>query len=142
MVDADLIKNDSVGSNTKAKVPVVKDYYHILGVGHQASQEEIKKAYRLQAKQYHPDVNGTDPAKEDIFKQTNEAYQVLGNPEKRRLYDVIRNPSRAGRASYTNEEFENQLADFIRAMFEINPRMRGMNCRGRGFGRRGCRRKI
>ena len=120
---------------------MVKDYYLVLGVGQQASQEEIKKAYRLRAKQYHPDVNGTDHKREDLFKEINEAYQVLGNSEKRRRYDVMCNPRQAGGVIYS-EGFENELADFLRATFEINPHMRGMGCGGRGFGRRGCRRKI
>ena len=119
---------------------MIKDYYHVLGVEHQASQEEIKKAYRLRAKQYHPDVSGTGPQNENLFKEINEAYQVLGDPQKRRRYDVMCDPRQAGRVIYT-EEFENELADFLRAMFEISPHMRGMGCRGRGFGRRGCRRK-
>ncbi len=61
-----------------------KDYYDILGVTKGASQDEIKKAYREKAHQYHPDKSGGDEAK---FKEINEAYQVLGNPDKRAQYD-------------------------------------------------------
>lgn len=60
-----------------------KDYYHILGIERNASQEEIKKAFRKLAHEYHPDKGG-DEAK---FKEINEAYQVIGNPEKRKQYD-------------------------------------------------------
>lgn len=62
----------------------MKDYYQILGVPRDATQAEIKKAYRRLAHQYHPDKEGGD---EERFKQINEAYQVLGDPEKRRQYD-------------------------------------------------------
>ncbi|RJR31672.1 molecular chaperone DnaJ [Candidatus Parcubacteria bacterium] len=61
-----------------------KDYYNILGIGKNASPDEIKKAYRKLAHQYHPDKQGGDEQK---FKEINEAYQVLGNPEKRQQYD-------------------------------------------------------
>ncbi len=61
-----------------------KDYYKILGVEKNASQEEIKKVFRAKAHQYHPDKAGGDEAK---FKEVNEAYQVLGNKDKRAQYD-------------------------------------------------------
>src|SRR3989344_5141361 len=61
-----------------------KDYYNILGVSKDASQEDVKKAYRKLAHQHHPDKGGGD---ESRFKEVNEAYQVLGNPEKRKQYD-------------------------------------------------------
>lgn len=61
-----------------------KDYYNILGVERSASDDDIKKAYRKKAHEYHPDKAGGDEKK---FKEINEAYQVLGNNEKRRMYD-------------------------------------------------------
>ncbi len=62
-----------------------KDYYKILGVSRDATQEEIKKAYRKLAHEHHPDKN--NDSDEATFKEINEAYQVLGNPEKRSHYD-------------------------------------------------------
>jgi curved DNA-binding protein len=64
-----------------------KNYYDILGVSNNASQDEIKKAYRKKAAKYHPDKNPDDQSAEDKFKEVGEAYEVLGDPEKRNLYD-------------------------------------------------------
>jgi len=64
-----------------------KDYYQTLGVSKDAKQDEIKKAYRKLARQYHPDVNPDDPNAEEKFKDINEAYQVLSDDEKRQKYD-------------------------------------------------------
>lgn len=66
-----------------------KDYYAILGVPRDASEEEIKKAFRKLARQYHPDVAKDKKAAEEKFKEINEAYEVLGDPEKRRKYDAL-----------------------------------------------------
>jgi len=64
-----------------------KDYYDILGVSKNADQTAIKKAFRKLARQYHPDVNKDDPNAEDRFKEINEAYEVLGDADKRQKYD-------------------------------------------------------
>ncbi len=64
-----------------------KDYYKILGVERKASQEEIKSVYRKLAMKYHPDHNPDDKKAEEKFKEVNEAYQVLSDPEKRAHYD-------------------------------------------------------
>lgn len=64
-----------------------RDYYEVLGVPRGASEQEIKKAYRRLARQYHPDVNKDDPQAEEKFKEINEAYRVLSDPEARARYD-------------------------------------------------------
>jgi len=64
-----------------------KDYYQVLGVNRGASAEEIKKSYRKLAMQHHPDRNHDDPKAEERFKEASEAYSVLGNSEKRQIYD-------------------------------------------------------
>jgi curved DNA-binding protein len=66
-----------------------KDYYKILGVPKNASDEEIKKAYRKLAKQYHPDKNQGNKAAETKFKEISEAYDVLGDTQKRKYYDQL-----------------------------------------------------
>ncbi|MCX8023998.1 MAG: J domain-containing protein [Thermanaerothrix sp.] len=66
-----------------------KDYYKILGVDRNATEEEIKKAYRRLAMKYHPDRNPGDKSAEEKFKEINEAYEVLGDPEKRKRYDAL-----------------------------------------------------
>ena len=68
-----------------------KDYYKILGVSRGASSEEIRKAYRKLAMQYHPDRNPDDKQAEERFKEINEAYQVLNDPQKRAHYDRVGN---------------------------------------------------
>jgi molecular chaperone DnaJ len=67
-----------------------KDYYAVLGVSSSATHDEIKKAYRKLAKKYHPDTNQNDPKAADRFKEISEAYNVLGDAEKRKQYDDMR----------------------------------------------------
>jgi curved DNA-binding protein len=64
-----------------------KDYYKILGVNKNAKKEEIQKAFRILARKYHPDVNPDNKIAEEKFKEANEAYEVLSDPEKRKKYD-------------------------------------------------------
>lgn len=67
-----------------------KDFYDILGVAENASQDEIKRAYRKLAKKYHPDANPDDSEAEERFKEISEAYRVLSDPERRQKYDRMR----------------------------------------------------
>ena len=64
-----------------------RDFYEILGVAKNASEDDIKKAYRKLAIKYHPDKNPNDKSAEDKFKEAAEAYEVLSNAEKRQRYD-------------------------------------------------------
>lgn len=64
-----------------------KDYYSILGVKRDASEREIKQAYRRLARKHHPDINPGNKSAETKFKEINEAYEVLSDVEKRRKYD-------------------------------------------------------
>ena len=66
-----------------------RDYYNVLGVGRDASQDDIKAAYRKLARKWHPDVNAGDAAAEKRFKEINEAHEVLGDPDRRRKYDTL-----------------------------------------------------
>ena len=64
-----------------------RDYYEVVGVSRYATDDELKKAYRQLARQYHPDLHPDDPTAEEKFKEITEAYEVLSNSDKRQIYD-------------------------------------------------------
>ncbi len=83
-----------------------KDYYEVLGVSRNASDKEIKQAYRKLARQYHPDVNPNNKAAEEKFKEISEAYAVLSDPQKRKKYDQFgANWEQYERAGVNPEDF-------------------------------------
>lgn len=98
-----------------------KDYYQILGVPRNATQEEIKKAYRNLALKYHPDRNPGNKEAEEKFKEAAEAYSALGDPEKRRRYDTYGHSGLRGEqftdfdifSSSIFQEFEDILGNFF-----------------------------
>ncbi len=92
-----------------------KDYYEILGVPRNASQEEIKKAFRRLARKYHPDIN-KDPSAQEKFKEINEAYQVLSDPEKRRLYDTYGHAAFEGTGQTQAQDIPS-IDDLLREFF-------------------------
>ena len=95
-----------------------RDYYEILSVAKDASQEEIKKAYRKKAIQFHPDKNPDDPTAEDKFKEAAEAYEVLSNPEKRQRYDQFGHQGVSGGGGFSGggmnmEDIFSQFGDIF-----------------------------
>ncbi|MGA7833158.1 MAG: molecular chaperone DnaJ [Terracidiphilus sp.] len=81
------------------------DYYEVLGVSREASEQELKSAYRKQALKYHPDRNPGDHAAEEKFKQASEAYQVLSDADKRAAYDRYGHAGLSGGAGFTGSPF-------------------------------------
>ncbi|MDY6967622.1 MAG: DnaJ domain-containing protein [Spirochaetota bacterium] len=112
------------------------DYYRVLGLERDTKPEEIKKAYRHLAFKYHPDQNHVDERAEEKFKEINEAYAVLGDPEKKAMYD------RSGYIDFNKHFTHDDINDF-RSEYARNIRKnfssgRGMGCRRRGKFGRGC----
>lgn len=108
-----------------------KDYYQILGVSKSASAEEMKKAFRKLAFKYHPDQNKGDKAAEEKFKDINEAYAVLSDPEKRKQYDMF--GAEGFQRRFTQEEIFRDF-DFGNIFREFGLRGGSQNMFGNLFG--------
>lgn len=114
-----------------------RDYYKILGISRDASHDEIRKAFRKLARKYHPDVAEDKSTAEEKFKELNEAYEVLGDPEKRKKYDAMgsnRQSAGAG-ASSADANYEYQFdgtgfSDFFEQMFGAGRRPQSSQFRG------------
>jgi curved DNA-binding protein len=89
-----------------------KDYYKLLGVSKTATQDEISKAFKKLARKHHPDLNPNDPEAEKKFKEYNEAYEVLKDPEKRKLYDSLGADWQHGQNFQRPQGFENVHFNF------------------------------
>jgi len=113
-----------------------KDYYQVLGVEKDASQQEIKKAFRQLALRYHPDHNPENPKQaEETFKGINEAYEVLGDDARRRQYDYLASLLEQRRVSQSSAIFEKLLRDLTTRGMKSNSTFKGKpwGC-GRGCG--------
>ena len=86
-----------------------RDYYEVLGIKKSADEKEIKSAYRKLAKKYHPDVNPNDKKAEQLFKEVTEAYNVLSDQEKRKLYDQFGHAAFDGSMGDNPEEFASRM---------------------------------
>ena len=113
-----------------------RDYYEVLGVSRNASAEEIKKAYRKLALNYHPDRNPGDKAAEEKFKEAAEAYAVLSDPEKRAQYDQFGH-SLGGSGFQGFQGFEDAFRGFGDIFGDLFDDFFGTSPRGRTRGRRG-----
>src|SRR5262245_54325729 len=94
-----------------------RDYYEVLGVEHNAAEESIKRAYRKKALEFHPDRNPGDPEAEAKFMEAAEAYDVLGDAEKRRRYDQYGHAG-VGAESFSGTRFTN-IEDIFEAFGDV-----------------------
>lgn len=118
-----------------------RDYYEVLGIGKDADEAAIKKAYRVLAKKYHPDMNPGDAEAEKKFKEASEAYAVLSDPEKRQKYDQFGHAAFDGGAGgaggfggfdFSGADFSDIFGDIFGDLFgggRSNGPMRGANVR-------------
>jgi len=107
--------------NIGGEIVEKRDYYEVLGLGKDASEQEIKKAYRKMAMQYHPDKNQGDKSSEDKFKEISEAYEVLSDPQKRRTYDQFGHAGFSGggfgQGGFSGGGFEDIFGDMFGDIF-------------------------
>ncbi len=115
-----------------------RDYYEVLGVDRSASEDQIKKAYRQQAKKYHPDLNPGDKTAEEKFKEINEAYEVLSDSEKKAKYDQFGHAGvdpNFGAGGYGGGSYNvdfGDLGDIFSSFFGGGARTRNPNAPRRG----------
>jgi len=101
-----------------------KDLYRVLGVSRQAGQDEIKRAFRKQALKYHPDRNPDDAKAEEAFKHVQQAYEVLGDPEKRGYYDKFGEVPKASGSGGFQSGFGDVFDEFFGDIFGFRQRRR------------------
>src|SRR3954453_10443411 len=126
-----------------------RDYYDVLGVPRGADEEEIRRAYRQLARQYHPDIN-KEPGADQRFKEISEAYEVLRDPEKRARFDRLganwrggpQGPPPGGGGGFGGGGYEDvrvefgegeDISDLFEGLFSRRGRPRGGRSRGAGF---------
>src|SRR2546425_4121226 len=112
-------------------MPAVQDPYKVLGVDKKASADEIKKAYRKLARKYHPDRNQGDKESEERFKEVQEAYDTLSDPEKRNQYDAGGMFSGFGPRGFGGGGFSSDLGDIFSTVFGRRGRTRQGPAQGR-----------
>jgi molecular chaperone DnaJ len=124
-----------------------RDYYEVLGVGKSADEKELKAAYRKLAKQFHPDTNPGDKMAEAKFKEINEAYDVLKDPQKKAAYDrfghqAFEGGMGGGRGAGFGPEFNSSMSDIFEDLFGdfMGGGGGGRGRRGRGSGASGASR--
>src|SRR5215210_2840307 len=118
---------------------MARDYYDILGVDRGADDAQIKKSFRRLARELHPDVNAHDPDAEDKFKEAAAAYEVLSDPERRRLYDAYGEDGLRGRGYAPDMDAFGSVSDLFSAFFGSGgfDAAFGGGRRGRGGGTQG-----
>ena len=116
-----------------------KDYYRIMGLPGDASEKEIKRAYRKLAMQYHPDRNRDDPHSAEKLKEINDAYHVLGNKERKMTYDLMYHRRIEDDLFQGNESMYTDLESVLRGFAARQNRASWRpSCRRRGQRGRGC----